>query len=149
MKILFVCHGNICRSPMAMFVMRDLVEKNAITDDFVIDSAATSCEELGNPAYPPVERLLGRLGIDTSSHRARRITAADYDYYDLIVGMDRANMRNMLNFWGGDRDGKIRMMMSFCGEERDVADPWYTDDFEKTYKDVLAGCKALLAEYGY
>ena len=149
MKILFVCHGNICRSPMAMFVMRDLVEKNAITDDFVIDSAATSCEELGNPAYPPVERLLGRFGIDTSSHRARRITAADYDYYDLIVGMDRANMRNMLNFWGGDREGKIRMMMSFCGEERDVADPWYTDDFEKTYRDVLTGCKALLAEYGY
>ena len=149
MKILFVCHGNICRSPMAMFVMRDLVEKNAITDDFVIDSAATSCEELGNPAYPPVVRLLGSLGMDTSCHRARRITCRDYEEYDLIIGMDRANMRNMNNFWGGDRDGKLRLMMSYCGESRDVADPWYTGDFETTYRDVLAGCKALLAECGY
>lgn len=149
MKILFVCHGNICRSPMAMFVMRDLVEKTGVADEFEIDSAATSSEELGNPAYPPVERLLGKLGIDTSSHRARRITGQDYEKYDLIIGMDRANMRNMHNFWGGDRDGKLRLMMSYCGESRDVADPWYTGDFEATYRDVLAGCRRLLSECGY
>ena len=149
MKILFVCHGNICRSPMAMFVMRDLVAKIDAAGEFIIDSAATSSEELGNPAYPPVVRLLGSLGIDTSSHRACRITVQDYEEYDLIIGMDRANMRNMNNFWGGDRDGKLRLMMSYCGESRDVADPWYTGDFETTYRDVLAGCKALLSDCGY
>lgn len=149
MKILFVCHGNICRSPMAMFVMRDLVEKAGVADEFEINSAATSCEELGNPAYPPVVRLLGKLGIDTSCHRARRITSDDYSHYDIIVGMDRANMRNMDNFWGGDPDAKLYLMMDFCREHRDVADPWYTGDFETTYRDVLAGCKALFAECGY
>ncbi len=134
---------------MAMFVMRDLVEKAGAAEEFEIDSAATSSEELGNPAYPPVVRLLGSLGIDTSSHRARRITRNDYCYYDIIIGMDSANMRNMNNFWGGDPDGKLHLMMNFCGENRDVADPWYTDDFETTYRDVLAGCTALLAECGY
>lgn len=134
---------------MAMFVMRDLVGKLGVASQFEIDSAATSSEELGNPAYPPVVRLLGRLGIDTSCHRARRITAEDYRYYDIIIGMDRANMRNMNNFWGGDPDGKLHLMMNFCQENRDVADPWYTGDFETTYRDVLAGCRALLTGCGY
>lgn len=148
-KILFVCHGNICRSPMAEFVMKELVSNNRASGEFFIASAATSSEELGNGVYPPVKRLLGNLGIDCSGKRARRITAADYSEFDLIIGMDNANMRNMRNFWDGDPDDKLRMLMSYCGSNREVADPWYTGDFETTYNDILAGCKKLLEFCGY
>ena len=148
-NILFVCHGNICRSPMAEFVMKDLVRKAGAENDFFIASAATSSEELGNGVYPPVKSLLGKLGIDCSGKRARRITHDDYLNFDLIIGMDYANMANMRRFWGADTEDKLRLLMSYCNSSAEVADPWYTGDFETTYRDVLAGCRKLLEACGY
>ena len=144
-KILFLCHGNICRSPMAEFVMKDLVKKAGLEKDFHIASAATSREELGNPVYPPARRKLHEHGIDCAGKTARRMTRADYDEYDLLIGMDHANIRNMTRICGGDPDGRIRLLMSYAGSDREVADPWYTGDFETTWQDVSAGCAALLA----
>lgn len=141
-KILFVCHGNICRSPMAEFVMKYLVEKERLTDHFLIESAATSTEEIGNPVYPPARRKLAEHGIRCDGHSARQITRADYSRFDLLIGMDQWNLRNMERFFGGDPEGKIRLLLS----NKDVADPWYTGDFEATWQDVLRGCKALLEE---
>ena len=146
MKILFVCHGNICRSPMAEFCMKQLVSEANRSDEFEIASAATSTEELGNSVYPPARRLLERKGIDCSGKTARQITARDYLYYDLIIGMDNANMRNMKRFWGGDPEGKIRMLLDYTQRPGEVADPWYSGDFETTWRDVYAGCKGLLEE---
>ena len=146
MKILFVCHGNICRSPMAEFCMKQLVSEANRSDEFEIASAATSTEELGNSVYPPARRLLERKGIDCSGKTARQITAGDYLYYDLIIGMDNANMRNMKRFWGGDPEGKIRMLLDYNQRPGEVADPWYSGDFETTWRDVYAGCKGLLEE---
>ena len=142
-KILFVCHGNICRSPMAEFVMKYLVEKEGLTDHFLIESAATSTEEIGNPVYPPARRKLAEHGIRCDGHSARQITRADYSRFDLLIGMDQWNLRNMERIFGGDPEGKIRPLPS----NKDVADPWYTGDFEATWQDVLRGCKALLEEY--
>ena len=146
MKILFVCHGNICRSPMAEFCMKQLVSEANRSDEFEIASAATSTEELGNSVYPPARRLLERKGIDCSGKTARQITAKDYLYYDLIIGMDNVNMRNMKRFWGGDPEGKIRMLLDYTERPGEVADPWYSGDFETTWRDVYAGCKGLLEE---
>ena len=143
-KILFVCHGNICRSPMAEFVMKDMVRKEGLEERFEIASAATSAEELGNPVYPPARERLRRAGISCAGKTARRMTRDDYDRYDLLVGMDRQNLRNMLRIAGGDPDGKIRSLLSFAGSAREVADPWYTGDFEATWRDVLEGCQGLL-----
>ena len=143
-KILFVCHGNICRSPMAHYVMEDLVRRRGIEDAFVIDSAATSSEELGNPAYPPARRKLWEHGIRCDGKTARRIRAADYEDYDLLIGMDEANMRNMARCFGGDTEGKLHLLLGFAGREDSVADPWYTGDFEATWQDVNEGCLALL-----
>ena len=143
-KILFVCHGNICRSPMAEFVMKDMVEKAGAADRFAIASAATSGEELGNPVYPPARRKLAEHGIDCAGKTARRLTAADYDEFDLLIGMDEANLRNMRRLFGGDRAGKCRLLLEYTHSARSVADPWYTRDFEATWNDVYAGCKALL-----
>ena len=136
-RILFVCHGNICRSPMAEFVMKHLVERAGLSEQFHIASAATSTEELGNEVYPPARRKL--------SETARQMTRRDYDEYDLLIGMDDWNIRNMERIAGGDPEGKIHKLMSFTDRPADVADPWYTGDFERTWQDVLAGCKALLA----
>lgn len=143
-KILFVCHGNICRSPMAEFVMKDLVEKTGLSEEIFIASAATSREELGNPVYPPARRKLAEHGIGCAGHAARQMTRADYDAFDLLIGMDSANIRNMTGIAGGDPDGKIYLLLDLCGKSRDVADPWYTGDFEATWQDVSAGCRALL-----
>ena len=143
-KILFVCHGNICRSPMAEFCMKKLVADAGRAEAFEIASAATSTEELGNSVYPPARRLLQRKGIDCSGKSARQITAADYLYYDLIIGMDNANMRNMKRFWNGDPDNKLRMLLDYTDHPGEVADPWYSGDFETTWKDVFAGCSKLL-----
>ena len=145
-KILFVCHGNICRSPMAEFIMKDLVRKAGLADRFHIGSAATSREELGNPVYPPARRKLAEHGIACAGHAARQLTAQDYENYDLLIGMDRENLRNMRRICGGDPDGKLSFLLDHQGRSRDVADPWYTGDFEATWQDVLAGCQALLAE---
>lgn len=143
LKILFVCHGNICRSPMAEYVMRDMCRKGGITD-VVTASAATSTEELGNPVHRGTAGILRRLGIDFSAKRARRITRADYSDYDLLIGMDSANVRNMERFWG-DKERKIHKLLDFTERKgADVADPWYTGDFERTYLDVKAGCEGLL-----
>ena len=141
-KILFVCHGNICRSPMAEYVMKYLVEQAQLTDQFLIESAATSTEEIGNPVYPPARRKLAEHGISCNGHAARQITRADYSRYDLLIGMDSANLRNMTRIAGGDPEGKIRPLLY----DKDVADPWYTGNFEVTWQDVLRGCQALLEE---
>ena len=141
-KILFVCHGNICRSPMAEYVMKYLVEQAQLTDQFLIESAATSTEEIGNPVYPPARRKLAEHGISCNGHAARQMTRADYSRYDLLVGMDSANIRNMTRIAGGDPEGKIRPLLY----DKDVADPWYTGNFEVTWQDVLRGCQALLEE---
>ena len=143
-KILFVCHGNICRSPMAEFVMKKLVRDAGLEREFEIASAATSREELGNPVYPPARRKLMEHGISCSGKTARRMTRADYDYYDHIVIMDGNNAHNILYIIGDDPDRKVHLLMEYAGERRDVADPWYTGDFEATWQDVNKGCKALL-----
>ena len=145
-KILFVCHGNICRSPMAEFCMKNLVSLSGRAGEFEIASAATSTEELGNSVYPPARRLLERKGIDCSGKRARQITAKDYEVYDLIIGMDNANMRNMTRFWQNDPEGKLRMLLEYTSAPGEVADPWYSGDFEQTWRDVSAGCKGLLEQ---
>jgi protein-tyrosine-phosphatase, low molecular weight len=143
-RILFVCHGNICRSPMAEFVMKDLVRKAGGDERFFIASAATSTEEIGNPVYPPARRKLAEHGIGCAGKTARQMTAADYREYDLLIGMDSANLRNMRRICGGDPEGKIRLLMDFTDRPGDVADPWYTGDFETTWRDISAGCRGLL-----
>ena len=143
-KILFVCHGNICRSPMAEFVMKWLVKEAGREWEFEIASAATSTEEIGNPVYPPAQRKLAEHGISSAGKYARQITRRDYQYYDLIVGMDQWNLRNMRRMLGGDPDDKICLLMDYTDRPGDVADPWYTGDFEATWRDVLEGCEGML-----
>ena len=144
MRILFVCHGNICRSPMAEFIMKDLVRKRGFSDRFEIESCATSTEELGNDIYPPAKRCLSSHGIPFERRSARQMTKADYDRYDIIIAMDSANIYNMRRFVGDDPDEKVSMMMSYCGKDKDVADPWYTGDFERTFDDISEACEGLL-----
>ena len=145
MRILFICHGNICRSPMAEFVMKDLVRKAGLESQFHIESAATSTEEIGNPVYPPARRKLAEHGISSDGHAARQLRNEDYDRFDLLIGMDKANLRNMYRICGGDFDNKMHLLMEFAGHpDSEVADPWYTGDFESTWQDVLAGCQGLL-----
>lgn len=143
-KILFVCHGNICRSPMAEFVMKDLVNKKGMADQFEIASAATSTEEIGNPVYPPAKRKLKEHGISCVGKTARQMTKADYAYFDYIIAMDRFNLRNMTRFVGNDPDNKVSLLMDFTSQPKDVADPWYTGDFDETWNDVYEGCVGIL-----
>ena len=143
-KILFVCHGNICRSPMAEFVMKRLVEEEGLVDRFEIASAATSQEELGNPVYPPARRKLAEHGIGCQGKTARQMTLDDYRYYDQIIAMDHNNLRNLRWMFGEDTDHKISLLMDYTARPGDVADPWYTGDFEATWRDVLEGCRGLL-----
>ena len=143
-KVLFVCHGNICRSPMAEFVMKDIVKKRGIAEKFEIASCATSTEEIGNSVYPPAKRKLAQHGISCDGKTARQMTLADYTHYDYIVAMDRYNLRNMARFVGEDKDKKVSLLKDYTSSPGDVADPWYTGDFETTYQDVLAGCTGLL-----
>lgn len=145
-KMLFVCHGNICRSPMAEFVMKDLVKKAGLESQFHIESAATSTDAIGSPVYSPARRKLAEHGISCTGKTARQLTRSDYNKYDLLIGMDRANLRNMQRICGGDSDGKIHLLMEFTDRPGDVADPWYTDDFETTWRDVLEGCQRLLSQ---
>ena len=145
-KILFVCHGNICRSPMAEFVMKDLVEKAGLEDAFEIASAATSGEEIGCGVYPPARRKLAEHGIRCDGKTARRLTAADYDRWDYLIGMDTWNIRNIMRIISRDPEDKVHKLLEYAGSARDVADPWYTGDFETTYRDVLRGCEGLMKQ---
>lgn len=143
-KILFVCHGNICRSPMAEFVMKDLVKKAGRAAEFEIASAATSTEEIGNPVYPPARRKLAEHGISCTGKTARQLTRADYDRWDLLIGIDQANLRNMRRLFPDDPEQKLHLLMDYTSRPGQVADPWYTGDFEATWRDVLEGCRGLL-----
>ena len=144
-KLLFICHGNICRSPMAEFVMKDLAEKAGLAAEFEIASAAATREEIGNPVYPPARRKLAEHGISCAGHAARQLTRRDYAGYDLLIGMDRENLYDMRRICGGDPDGKLHLLMEYAGRPgAEVADPWYTGDFEAAWQDILAGCRGLL-----
>lgn len=143
-NVLFVCHGNICRSPMAEFVMKHMVEQAGLTEHFQIASAATSTEEIGNPVYPPARRKLAEHGIGCAGKTARQLRREDYGLHDYLVGMDSANLRNMRRICGGDPEGKITLLLDHTDHPRDVADPWYTGDFEQTWQDVNEGCRGLL-----
>ena len=143
-KLLFVCHGNICRSPMAEFVMKALVQEQGLSYRYEIASAATSTEEIGNPVYPPARRMLAAHGISCAGKTARQMTKQDYAYYDLLIGMDHANLRNMRRICGGDPDGKLHLLLDYTNRPSEVADPWYTDDFLSTWEDVTEGCQGLL-----
>ena len=143
-KILFVCHGNICRSPMAEFVMKDMVKKAGLEAEFEIASASTSTEEIGNPVYPPVRKILSAHGISCLGKTARQMTKTDFEYYDLIIGMDNANFRNISRIAGGGPCGKIHLLMDFTDRPGEVADPWYNDRFDITWRDVNEGCEGLL-----
>ena len=147
-RILFVCHGNICRSPMAEFVMKKMVSDAGIADQFEIASAATSTEEIGNPVYPPARRKLAEHGISCEGKTARQITRRDYEHYDYIVAMDINNLRNLQRMLGEDKLHKISLLMNYTDHPRDVADPWYTGNFEATWQDVKDGCRGLLEEIG-
>ncbi len=142
-KILFICHGNICRSPMAEMILKHLVRERGLTG-YVIDSAAVSREEIGNGVYPPAKRELAAHGIRCDAHRARQITPADYDQWDHLIGMDMSNITRMLRIFGHDDDHKVHRLLDFTGHSADVADPWYSDRFDIAYADVLRGCEALL-----
>ena len=143
-KILFICHGNICRSPMAEFVMKQLVKNEGLEGQFEIASAATSTEEIGNPVYPPARRKLAEHGIGCEGKTARQMTRSDYQYYDYIIAMDRNNLRNLKRMFGEDIEHKISLLMDYTNRPNDVADPWYTGDFEATWVDVSEGCRGLL-----
>lgn len=143
-KVLFICHGNICRSTMAESVLTHLVNIRGLSHLFEIASAATSREEIGNPPHYGTVNKLRQVGIPVVPHRAVQMTRADYDYYDYLIGMDSANIRNMTRIVGGDPEGKIYKLPSFASVSRDIADPWYTGNFDETYADVLAGCEGLL-----
>ena len=145
-KILFVCHGNICRSPMGEFLLKDLVRRQGLAAEFEIASAATSTEEIGNGVHPGTRAILDKLGISCAGKRARQMTREDYYDYDYLIGMDSANVRNMVRIAGGDRDGKIYKMLDFTERGGDVADPWYTGYFEATYRDIREGCEGLLRQ---
>ena len=145
-KILYICHGNICRSPMAEFVMKALVCSRGLEDEYHIESAAVSDEETGNPIYPPAKRCLNQHGVPfDNSKRARKITPADYSRFDRIICMDASNLRLIRRVIPSDPEGKIHLLMSYTERSRDVADPWYTGDFETTFQDILEGCEAMLA----
>lgn len=147
-KILFVCHGNICRSPMAEFMMKQLVSEAGRDGEFEIDSVATSTEEIGNDMYPPAKRRLRNHGVPFEHRRARQITMADYDSSDLVLVMDRNNLRWLRMLGIDDADHKVQLLMSIIGENRDVADPWYTGDFNRTYDDIAKVLPSLLHDWG-
>lgn len=148
-KIVFICHGNICRSPMAEFVLKDMVKKCGVAHDFFIESRATSTEEIGNGVHHGTTRKLAQYGISTAGKTAIQLRKSDYEKYDYLICMDSWNVRNTMRIIGSDKDGKVTKLLSFAGEGGDIADPWYTGNFDDTYDDVLRGCEGLLRELGY
>lgn len=145
-KIMFVCHGNICRSPMAEFIFKKMVKESGHEREFIVNSCATSTEEIGNPIYPPAKRELERRGVEYDDHRSVQLKKSDYDNYDMFIVMDYANYRNTQRIFGEDKMDKVRLLMSFVGQNREVSDPWYTGDFATCFNDITAGCQALLKE---
>ena len=143
-RVLFVCHGNICRSTMAQYVFQDMVNKSGLSDQFYIDSAATSTEEIGNGVHYGTRNKLREVGIPCGDHRARQMNRKDYDKFDYIIGMDKWNLRNMMRILRQDPEGKVSLLLDYSDSPRDIADPWYTGDFDATYADVSEGCQALL-----
>jgi len=147
-RIMFVCHGNICRSPMAEFILKDMIKDSFDKDLFIIASSATSTEEIygnvGNPVYPPAKRELSAHGISCEGKRAVQLKASDYDKYDIFAVMDSANLRNAKRMLNGDPEGKVVKLLSFTDNERDVEDPWYSGDFSGVYRDIVEGCTAML-----
>ena len=145
-KIMFVCLGNICRSPMAEFIFRDMVKKAGLENEIICASSATSTEEYGNPVYPPARRQLLKMGIDPMGKRAMPLQKSDYREYDLLLGMEQRNIANMLRICGGDPEGKIRRLLDHSENPRDIADPWYSGDFDTACRDIQEGCRILLEE---
>ncbi|MBE5800702.1 MAG: low molecular weight phosphotyrosine protein phosphatase [Clostridiales bacterium] len=145
-RILFVCLGNICRSPMAEFVFKDMLQKRGLSQRCHVESAATSFEEVGNPVHPGTRRILSQHGISCAGKTARRMTAQDYQDFDYLIGMDSGNLRAMRTICCGDPDGKISKVLDFCGDPSDVADPWYTGDFQATWRDINRGLSALMEQ---
>ena len=143
-RILFICHGNICRSAMCEFVMKKIVADAGDTNQFYIESAATSSEEIGNPVYPPARRKLAEHGISCAGKKARQMTRNDYQKFDYLIGMDQANLRNMLRLYDNDPEGKISLLMDYTDRPGSVADPWYTGDFDTAYEQIEKGCRGLL-----
>lgn len=143
-KVLFVCHGNICRSPMAEFILKDMVKKKGLEKDFFIASSATSTEEIGNPVHPGTRNKLQQYGISTAGKYAVQLRKQDYEKYDYFLGMDSWNIKNMKKILGGDPEGKVARLLEYSNYPRDIADPWYTGDFDKTYEDIVEGCKSFL-----
>ena len=149
-KILFICHGNICRSPMAEFLLKDIVRKRGLAHEFEIASAATSREEIGNPVHYGTKHKLAQLGISVAGKTARQVTARDYRYYDLLLVMDNNNMRNMRRILGDDVDDKVHLLLDYTPRRgQSIADPWYTGDFDITYDDIMEGLAGLLQQLGY
>lgn len=151
-KILFICYGNICRSPMAEFIMKDMLKKQGLEDSFYIQSAATSTEEIwggrGNPIYPPARAEMTKRGIPfDSSKRAVQVTKGDYDAYDMLVCMEAMNVRDLMRIIGFDKDRKVKKLLDFTNHGGDIADPWYSGDFTATYKDIVEGCEAIIKQY--
>ena len=144
-KILFICHGNICRSTMAQYVLQHMVEQACMAEQFYIDSAATSYEEIGNGVHSGTRRKLAQVGIYCGNHKARHLEKSDYDQFDYIIGMDSANMKNIARIVGSDYKGKVYKLLQFAGESGDIADPWYTGNFDETFDDVMEGCQAFLS----
>lgn len=147
-KIMFVCHGNICRSPMAEFILKDMVKRQNLQNNFIICSSATSTEEIwngiGNPVYPPAKKVLEHHGINPVGKQAVQLKKSDYNKYDLFIGMDSANIKNMKRIFDSNSNDKIHKLMEYTGSTADVFDPWYTRNFEKCYNDIFKGCEALL-----
>lgn len=143
-KILFICHGNICRSPMAEYIMKQLAKEHGLSASLTVASAAVSREEIGNPVYPPAKRTLWEHHIPCGNRAAVQMTKEDYRRFDYLVGMDASNLRGMRRIAGGDPQGKLSLLLDFTGHPRDVTDPWYSGDFETAYQDIDKGCRALL-----